>query len=140
MCIRDSTIDFHPQDGLFYNYPPQEGLNNIFRKILEDFDFGIPYHEKEADIKSLVNVVKKDVLSRYSPTKRQILQVLKPVFYRNKAAYLIGRTYIGNKWMPFIIPLLHGPKGIFVDTLIFDPDIISGIFSFTRSYFMVDIE
>jgi isocitrate dehydrogenase kinase/phosphatase len=63
---------------------------------------------------------------------------LKSVFYLNKAAYLIGRTFLGHKWMPFVIPIMHGPKGIFVDTLIFDPHILSDIFSFTRSYFMVE--
>src|SRR5690606_29965075 len=40
----------------------------------------------------------------------------------------------------FIIPFLHGDKGVLVDTLIFDTDIISGIFSFTRSYFMAEID
>lgn len=136
----NESIDFPHQEDLFYNYPPEWGLNRIFRKILEDFDFGVPYTEKEKDIQFLVKGVKEVILSRYNPSTETTLQVLKPVFYRNKAAYLIGRTYIGNKWMPFIIPFLHGPKGIFVDTLIFDPHIMSGIFSFTRSYFMAEIE
>src|SRR5690606_24321692 len=55
-------------------------------------------------------------------------------------AYLIGRTFLGHKWMPFIIPVMHGKKGVFVDTLIFDPDLMSSMFSFTRSYFMVEAE
>jgi isocitrate dehydrogenase kinase/phosphatase len=42
--------------------------------------------------------------------------------------------------MPFIIPIMHSEGGIFVDTLIFDPNLMSGMFSFTRSYFMVDTE
>lgn len=42
--------------------------------------------------------------------------------------------------MPFIIPVLHGEKGVFVDTLIFDPNLMSSMFSFTRSYFMVEAE
>ena len=127
-------------ENLCHNYPPHWELESIFRKILEDFDFGVPYMEKEKDIELLVKGVKEVILSRYSPSTETTLQVLKPVFYRNKAAYLIGRTYIGQKWMPFIIPFLHGPKGVFVDTLIFDPLIMSGIFSFTRSYFMAEIE
>jgi isocitrate dehydrogenase kinase/phosphatase len=35
---------------------------------------------------------------------------------------------------------MHGKEGIFVDTLIFDPNLMSGMFSFTRSYFMVEAE
>lgn len=128
------------QDNLFNNYPQEWGLERIFRKMLEDFDFGVPFSNKEECIRFLVKGVKDVILSRYSPSEETSVQVLKPVFYRNKAAYLIGRTFIGNKWMPFIIPLLHNAKGIYVDTLIFDPNIMSGIFSFTRSYFMAEIK
>jgi isocitrate dehydrogenase kinase/phosphatase len=80
------------------------------------------------------------ILSRYKVSPDTKTQILKSVFYRNKAAYLVGRTYLAHKWMPFIIPMMNGPKGIFVDTLIFDPHIMSNIFSFTRSYFMVEAE
>ncbi|MDO6438470.1 bifunctional isocitrate dehydrogenase kinase/phosphatase [Cyclobacterium sp. 1_MG-2023] len=126
-------------ESLFRNYPAQVGLHEAFTKILEDFDFGVPYYQKENDINYLVESVKQVILSRYKATRETTTQVLRDVFYRNKAAYLIGRTYLGNKWMPFIIPFLHNEKGIFADTLIFDPNIMSGIFSYTRSYFMAPI-
>ena len=113
-----NSCAIYPQADLFHDYPPQRDLDPLFRKMLEDFDFGVPYSQKEKCIQSLIKGVKEVILSRYSPTTETTLQVLKPVFYRNKAAYLIGRTFIGNKWMPFIIPFLNGPKGVFVDTLI----------------------
>lgn len=132
--------DLEPIDeSLFRNYPAQMELYEAFTRILEDFDFGVPYYQKEKDITFLVESVKQVILSRYKATKETTTQVLRDVFYRNKAAYLIGRTYLGNKWMPFIIPFLHNEKGVFVDTLIFDPNIMSGIFSYTRSYFMSPI-
>lgn len=113
-------------ESLFRNYPAQVELHDAFTKILEEFDFGVPYYQKEKDINFLVESVKKVILSRYKATKETTTQVLRDVFYRNKAAYLIGRTYLGNKWMPFIIPFLHNEKGIFADTLIFDPNIMMG--------------
>ncbi|MEX2513698.1 MAG: bifunctional isocitrate dehydrogenase kinase/phosphatase [Cyclobacteriaceae bacterium] len=127
-------------EELFFNYPAEWKLSAIFRKILEDFDFGAPYYQKKEDIKHLVNKVREVILSRYDASADTMTQVLKTKFYRNKAAYLIGRTYLGDKWMPFIIPFVHNEKGIFADTLIFDPNIMSGIFSYTRSYFMATIK
>lgn len=135
-----NACEIHPSDNFFFNYPADWGLQKIIRQIIADFDFGVPYFEKEKDIQFLVNSVRKVILSRYSATEETTTQVLKKVFYRNKAAYLIGRTYLGGKWMPFIIPFLHDESGIYVDTLIFDPNLMSGIFSYTRSYFMVSIE
>ncbi|GEO22315.1 bifunctional isocitrate dehydrogenase kinase/phosphatase [Cyclobacterium qasimii] len=136
-----STLDSGDiNDSLFRNYPAQADLHEAFARILDDFDFGVPYYQKENDINHLVESVKKVILSRYRATNETTTQVLRDVFYRNKAAYLIGRTYLGNKWMPFIIPFLHNEKGVFADTLIFDPNIMSGIFSYTRSYFMAPIK
>ncbi|MEX0883074.1 MAG: bifunctional isocitrate dehydrogenase kinase/phosphatase [Cyclobacteriaceae bacterium] len=128
------------KEDLFFNYPANWKLSAIFLKILEDFDFGAPYYQKEEDIQHLVNGVREVILSRYKAKADTTTQVLKTKFYRNKAAYLIGRTFLGNKWMPFIIPFVHNEKGIFADTLIFDPNIMSSIFSYTRSYFMAAIK
>lgn len=134
------TCEIHSSDDFFFNYPAEWGLQKIIRQIIVDFDFGVPYFDKEKDIQYLVNSVRKVILSRYKATEDTTTQLLKKVFYRNKAAYLIGRTYLGGKWMPFIIPFLHGETGIYVDTLIFDPNLMSSIFSYTRSYFMVSTE
>ncbi|UZD23696.1 bifunctional isocitrate dehydrogenase kinase/phosphatase [Algoriphagus halophytocola] len=125
---------------LIRTYPTSLGLEKVLRKILDDYDFGAPFMDKEQDIKFLTESVRKVILTRYRVAPDTKTQILKSVFYRNKAAYLIGRTFLGHKWMPFIIPVMHGPKGVFVDTLIFDPNLMSSMFSFTRSYFMVEAE
>ncbi|SDA67725.1 isocitrate dehydrogenase kinase/phosphatase [Algoriphagus alkaliphilus] len=140
MYVRGDSNPQYLQEksDLLNSYPASLGLDQIIRQILQDYDFGGEFMDKEKDVAFLVEGVKKVILSRYQVEVGTKTQLLKPVFYRNKAAYLIGRTYVGNKWMPFIIPFLNGPNGIFVDTLIFDPNLMSHLFSFTRSYFMVE--
>jgi isocitrate dehydrogenase kinase/phosphatase len=133
-----NSCDLYPNEKLYYTYPSEWGLEKILRQIFQDFDFGVPYMNLEKDIQLLLQAVREVILTRYKVSSATITQVLKSVFYRNKAAYLIGRTKVGGKWMPFIIPFMNSPKGVFVDTLIFDPNIMSGLFSFTRSYFMVE--
>lgn len=142
MYVREgyNSCDIRENSGLFRTYPAAMGLEQIIRKILDDYDFGASFMDKEQDVEFLVEGVKKVILTRYQVEVGTKTQLLKPVFYRNKAVYLIGRTFVGNKWMPFIIPFMHGPKGVYVDTLIFDPNIMSHLFSFTRSYFMVEVE
>ncbi len=135
-----NSCDIRENSDLLRTYPASMGLEQIIRQILGDYDFGAPFMDKEQDIQFLIEGVKKVILTRYQVEVGTKTQLLKSVFYRNKAAYLIGRTYVGRKWMPFIIPIMNGPKGIFVDTLIFDPNLMSHLFSFTRSYFMVEAE
>jgi isocitrate dehydrogenase kinase/phosphatase len=133
-----NSCEIRESSDLLRTYPASMGLERIIRTILEDYDFGTPFMDKEQDVRFLIDGVKKVILSRYKVDSGTKTQLLKSVFFRNKAAYLIGRTRVGNKWMPFIIPVLNGPRGVFVDTLIFDPNIMSHLFSFTRSYFMVE--
>ncbi|MDE0559595.1 bifunctional isocitrate dehydrogenase kinase/phosphatase [Algoriphagus sp. NF] len=134
------SCEWSRDSDMIHVYPSQMGLEPIIRKILDDFDMGVPYMNKEQDIQFLIQSVKDVILTRYNPGPETTTEILKSVFFRNKAAYLIGRTFVGEKWMPFIIPMLHGEKGVFVDTLIFDRQIMSHLFSFTRSYFMVEAD
>ncbi|WP_375583069.1 bifunctional isocitrate dehydrogenase kinase/phosphatase [Cyclobacterium xiamenense] len=129
-----------PDPNLYRTYGASVDLSLLFRKILDDFDFGTNYFQKEEDIRLLVQKAEQVILSRYRITDATTAQVLRNVFYRNKAAYLIGRIFLEKKWMPFIIPFVHNRHGVFADTLIFDPNIMSGIFSYTRSYFMAPVE
>ena len=68
------------------------------------------------------------------------MDVLEPVFYRNKGAYLVGRIHgLSPSPAPFVLPFLYqADDKLYIDTLITDPDEVGVIFSFTRSYFMVD--
>ena len=66
--------------------------------------------------------------------------MLRPVFYRNKGAYLVGRLLMSGTVLPILFALLHGERGIVVDAVLLDPDDVSIVFSFTRSYFQVELE
>ena len=54
----------------------------------------------------------------------------------------MGRLYVDGDQMPFVLPVLHNDSAekpaVYVDAFLFGPDQVSLLFSFTRSYFMVD--
>jgi len=126
--------------NLFHTYRGYRDLKQVFGKMLDDFHFGEAYYQKESDVAFLAESFDRGNSSGNYSHESPELQVLKTVFFRNKAAYLIGRSKADDEWKPFLIPFVHNEKGVFADTLILDPDIMSGIFSYTRSYFMADIE
>ncbi len=69
------------------------------------------------------------------------IQVLANLFFRNKGAYIVGKRINGNRQYPFVVPILHNRKGeLILDTVLVDPTLITVLFSFTRAYFMVDME
>ena len=62
------------------------------------------------------------------------------VFYRGMGAYLIGRMFSGATLVPLAIALVNTDDGIVVDGVLLNTDDVSILFSFTRSYFHVDVE
>jgi isocitrate dehydrogenase kinase/phosphatase len=69
------------------------------------------------------------------------LQVLGSPFFRNKGAYVVGREINGIDQRAFVIPILRDEKSqIYVDALLREIGDIAILFSFSRAYFMVNME
>lgn len=66
-------------------YPSSCNVEQIIRKILDDYDFDTPFMDKEQDISHLIKSVKEVILSRYRVSPDTKMQLMKPIFYRNKA-------------------------------------------------------
>jgi len=78
---------------LIRTYPAYLGVQEIIRQILTDYDFGTPYMNLEQDVSFLVNSVKEVILSRYKIAPDTTTQILKPVFYRNKACLFNWKNF-----------------------------------------------
>lgn len=69
------------------------------------------------------------------------IRILSSLFFRNRAAFIVGRVINDNREHPFVVPILRRDDGrFFVDTVILDPAHVAGTFSLARAYFMVDME
>ena len=66
--------------------------------------------------------------------------MLRPVFFRNKGAYIVGRIRRGERSLPLLLALANRSGRVVVDAVLSDEDEASIVFSFTRSYFHVDVE
>ncbi|EIP89730.1 bifunctional isocitrate dehydrogenase kinase/phosphatase protein [Burkholderia humptydooensis MSMB43] len=68
------------------------------------------------------------------------IHVLSSLFYRNKTAYVVGRIINGDRVLPFAMPIRHVRAGLLaLDTVLLRRDQLKIIFSFSHSYFLVDM-
>jgi isocitrate dehydrogenase kinase/phosphatase len=66
------------------------------------------------------------------------LQAANELFYRNKAAWLVGKLITPAGTLPFLLPIHRTDEGeLFVDTCLTSHAEASIVFGFARSYFMV---
>jgi isocitrate dehydrogenase kinase/phosphatase len=121
-------------------YAGSNDVGVIVRSILQDSFFNIPFEDLDRDVGRVVAAVNNRLRARIENGEGVRLQALCSLFYRNKAAYLVGRIVLDDDTMlPFVFPFLNNEQGgVYVDTVLFSPDEVSKLFSFTRSYFMVD--
>jgi len=111
-------------------------LQDTIAHLLNDYQFQEAFENQERDVHWIT--ARLEQFLDHFPADR--IEMLPGAFYRNKAAYLVGRLCLKNQYQPFLIPLLNKDQGIFADTLILDQDITNIVFSFARSYFMVESE
>jgi isocitrate dehydrogenase kinase/phosphatase len=121
-------------------YPAKDGLHYTLKRIITNFQLQCPFADLDRDVgfveQRLAAVFGTDMLE---PNNQ--IQVLANLFYRNKGAYIVGTGINGNREFPFVVPILHNRNGdLILDTVLFDPKLIIVLFSFTRAYFMVDME
>ncbi len=136
-----SATDFLDMDDPVYTsyYPDESGLKSAFDQILNSFELENSWQDIKRDLGLLVENFKPCLQSTIKSLPHRQLQVISSLFYRNKAAYIVGRALIGHDRQSFVIPLLLSQDlELYVDTIITDPDDIALIFSFTRAYFMVN--
>ena len=121
-------------------YPGKDGLRDTLTRMLSNFQLDCAFADLERDVAQVeVRLQQLFGSDRIEPNHQ--LQVLTSLFYRNKGAYLVGKGINGNREYPFVVPILHNRHGkLVLDTVLFEQQQIAVLFSFTRAYFLVDME
>jgi isocitrate dehydrogenase kinase/phosphatase len=122
-------------------YPGETGLELTLQRVFRDFGWTIPFEDLERDAGYLVRAVLEHAGDDWAPPQPNFqVQALASPFYRNKAAYVVGKIVNGNREFPFIVPVLHAGSGLALDTILLDPSAISLLFTLSRAYFMVETD
>ena len=137
--------DVPPVDiGRVVNHYAVEGdAANAFKRLLDDYAFNIPFEDQARDVANICAAIERHMAAHFDVKRSDVeLQVLEHHFFRNKACYIVGRFYCDGDQMPFVLPVLHNDNptqpAVYLDAFLFGSDQVSLLFSFTRSYFMVD--
>ena len=135
-----SYREFKSTFPIFHLFDFTTSIQSTIERVVSFYHFDVPFQDIARDIRYLCNTLEEKLSSLKVDWKYLKLEVLKSIFFRNKAAYIVGRLYVHDSPMPFVIPLLHVKSGIFFDALLLDYNDVSSIFSYNRSYFLVDVD
>ncbi|MGY2291068.1 bifunctional isocitrate dehydrogenase kinase/phosphatase [Pseudomonas sp. SDO528_S397] len=129
-----------PRAAQTRTYKPDGQLAVMLEQVFADYCFSEAYADLPGDLRRLEAQLRENLPDWVCKDPDLTVELFSSVLYRNKGAYLVGRLYTHDEQWPLVIPLLHREgRGIQIDALITDEAEVSIIFSFTRSYFMVDV-
>jgi isocitrate dehydrogenase kinase/phosphatase len=121
-------------------YPQRDGMRHALRRMVTNFQLVGEFADLDRDLAQVEERL-TSVLADMALEPNYQIQVLSSLFYRNKGAYIVGKMINGSRDYPFVIPILHKRKGaLLLDAVLADVGLITTLFSFTRAYFMVDME
>ena len=137
------ALDQEPTAGIedavdLHRYSAADGLDAVCERILADYPFANGY----ADIGACVKVIARTLGQRMRArggARPHTIELIKTAFFRERRAYLVGRAVARSGITPLVIALVSAEDGVRADAVITEVDQVSLLFSYTRSYFHVDL-
>ena len=125
---------------IYQTFKSQESTVCLVRKILAEYQLRTPFQDIELDAQQVAAKIEIHLQTVGTSGEISGIDMARSVFYRGMGAFLIGRIFSGDTLVPLAIALLNTADGIVVDGVLLSTDDISILFSFTRSYFHVEVD
>ena len=121
-------------------YPAKLGLRTTIRRVLKSCHFTLPFEDMQRDVHRITRALSEGFRER--PRKAHLnfqIHVINAIFFRNKAAYVVGKAINEYDIFPFAVPILNNGDGaLYVDTLLLGENALNQLFDFSYVYFMVE--
>ncbi len=122
-------------------YPISDGLRKCIKEIVTNCDLSNQWENLDRDVRYIKRALLKRRATGWKAQPNFQIQVLDSLFCRNKAAYIVGRVVNGDSRQAFIIPILQNTDGtVYADSLLMRQKDVAILFSFSRAYFLTDME
>jgi isocitrate dehydrogenase kinase/phosphatase len=121
-------------------YPAKDGLAATLERIVTNFQLNAPFEDLERDVQCVMQSM-AEVSGDFKAAPNFQIHILSSLFFRNKAAYIVGRIINADSVVPFAVPVRHTQPGLLaLDAVLLTREQLLIIFSFAHSYFLVDME
>jgi isocitrate dehydrogenase kinase/phosphatase len=121
-------------------YVNHGSLALLFEDVLGDVRFRTPWKDLDNSIRHVTGEVQAHLATLGEQRTVQQVEVIRPVFYQIFRAYIVGRVVGRGFLIPLVIALKNSDGGMLVDAVMLADGDVSIVFSFSRSYFHVDLE
>jgi isocitrate dehydrogenase kinase/phosphatase len=139
-CVSTERLDTN--DPVYCSfYPTQQGWRRTIADMLQQADIGLPFDNLDRDVRQIARDIRQLGNKPSQLLKHFQIQMLRPLFYRNRTVYMVGRVINGPDRLPFILKLRRNEHGkAHVIGMLSERDDVANLFTSARAYFLVDTE
>ena len=142
-AIEFVALDIQPTDRITHpvsrhTYAVGASLAEACERILDDYQFAIPYRDLAGDSQRLAKRLGEEFAAAGEPLVTNI-ELLETVFYREGRAYIVGRAFGRERYLPCVIALVQEDNRVRADALLARRLQMSILFGYTHSYFLADL-
>jgi isocitrate dehydrogenase kinase/phosphatase len=136
-----SDFDKPPEEStpVYWSYPASRRLPELIKEILVACEFSAPFENLERDVHRVARAIERQRRAEGIAAPIDVIDMIGAVFYRNQGAFLVGRIISGGHAIPLTLAIRNEEAGLLVDAALLTADEVSILFSFTRSYFHVEV-
>jgi isocitrate dehydrogenase kinase/phosphatase len=140
------AVDYRPMETISHTirlnlYRMEESFPDMFRHVLEDYSYDAGWLDMSGCVRFLSRELTRHWQTLGGTASVQRIEFIRPVFYQNTRAYIVGRSIGADGRMePLVIALKNSGDGVVVDAVLMDSRDVGILFGFTRSYIHVDLD
>jgi isocitrate dehydrogenase kinase/phosphatase len=116
-----------------------ENLSDVLWRVLTDETAGGFAEDHWNALPRAIELAAERLAAVIATSAPVEIEIVAPVFYRGRGAYLVGRCGSGDRALPVAFALRHARKdGITFDAVLIGESDLAVLFSYTRAYFRID--
>ncbi len=127
------------EEPVFDRYEKTGDTIDLVRRVLDGITLRHGFEDIDRDAELVAHEIDVHLWPLIRSRQAYAIEMVQSLFYRNKAAYIVGRIVFDGQTLPLVLPLVSGEHGIYVDAVLFHEEEVSIVFSFAYSYFHADI-
>lgn len=136
------ALDLEPTVGIaepvaLRRYEIAPDLTAVCARILADYPFASGYADLERAAAAIAREIAERTIEDSVPMRA--IELLRPVFYRERRAYLVGRIDDGDGGTPLVVALVSTPGGVHADAVLTNLNQVSLLFGYARNAFHADL-
>jgi isocitrate dehydrogenase kinase/phosphatase len=134
------------QGSLIITFQNRGNTQSLVSEVLWSCGFDREWRDMASDAAATAARIETELAQAGWGRRVGTVEMARPIFYRGKRAYLVGRVSavkMGTpaRFVPLVLALSNdADRGVSVDAVLMDEDDVSILFSFAREYFHVEVE